>query len=177
MPGSYRWLPAAACAVLLRFTMMIRVNKPWSVDAYAELQSTYDQLRPRDIFVVNTRFKGSSPRHAGGDRRPASRLLPLQPDRRAERTWADPRRPGYARSLIDSPGTWAVLLDGERRDWGRARATIPRLSRWKRRFGRAASCLRAALAGGGGAVLFWASPESIWALVQTHHFRKLRHRR
>ena len=42
---------------------------------------------------------------------------------------------------------------------------------------RAASCLRAALAGGAGAVLFWASPGSIWALAQTHHFRKLRHRR
>ena len=41
---------------------------------------------------------------------------------------------------------------------------------------RAASCLRAALAGGAGAVLFWASPESVWALAQTHHFRKLRHR-
>ena len=41
---------------------------------------------------------------------------------------------------------------------------------------RAASCLRAALAGGAGAILFWASPESIAALAQTHHFRKLRHR-
>jgi hypothetical protein len=41
---------------------------------------------------------------------------------------------------------------------------------------RAASCLRAALAGGAGAVLFWASPESVWALAQTHHFLKLRHR-
>jgi len=41
---------------------------------------------------------------------------------------------------------------------------------------RAASCLRAALAAGAGAVLFWASPGSIWALAQTHHFRKLRHR-
>jgi hypothetical protein len=41
---------------------------------------------------------------------------------------------------------------------------------------RAASCTRAALAGGAGAILFWASPRSIGALAQTHHFRRLRHR-
>src|SRR5215470_17126170 len=44
-----------------RFTMMLRVNQPKNVDDFAQLQSTYGQLRPRDIFVVNTRWKGSSP--------------------------------------------------------------------------------------------------------------------
>jgi hypothetical protein len=333
MPGSHRWLLAAACIVVplsfalppalspgqpescppapdllsrkggpgARFTMLIRVNKPSNVAAYARLQSTYGQLRTWDIFVVNTRFKGSSPRlqaeiadrlHASF---PCNRVIALNG------LGSDPRRPGYARSLIDSPRTWAVLLDYERRDWGRARATNPRLSRWKRRFGRsikrlssrvgsvargvraagagavrvgavptyfqdwhygrvarvldrrnrrlghrrggiqvvatqascmkrrgdlkgmrritkrlgrqyaktkrkrrnlavqisfsdhartkrhlpiravnesrAAKCTRAALAGGAGAVLFWASPGSVWAMAQTDHFRKLRHRR
>ncbi len=48
-----------------RFTMLIRINKPTNVNAYARLQSTYGQLRPRDIFVVNTRWKGSNPGEAG----------------------------------------------------------------------------------------------------------------
>jgi hypothetical protein len=58
-------------------------------------------------------------------------------------------------------------------DHGRAKRHLPIRSVNE---SRAASCLRAALAGGAGAVLFWASPESIWAPAQTHHFRKLRHR-
>lgn len=283
-----------------RFTMLIRVNKPGNVDAYERLQSTFGQLRPRDIFVVNTRFKGSSPelqRQIVGrlrDSFPCNRVIALNG------LGADPQRPGFALSLVDSSQPWAVLLDWERRDWGRARATNHHLSRWKQRFGRninrlssvvgrvahdvsaagsgigkvgaipsffgdwhygriarmldrrnrrfghrrggvqvvatqascmkrrgdqkgmrstaarlvheygksnrkkrnlalqisfsdharskrhmpirsvnesrAASCLRAALAGGAGAVLFWASPESMWALAQTHHFRRLRHR-
>ncbi len=44
-----------------RLTMLIRVNKPRNVTAYAQLQSSYGQLRTRDVFVVNTRFKGTSP--------------------------------------------------------------------------------------------------------------------
>jgi hypothetical protein len=284
-----------------RFTMLIRVNKPRNVNQYAELQSTYGQLRARDIFVVNTRWKGSTAALQQGivsrlrEEFPCNRMITLNG------LGSDPRRPGFALSLIDSPHPWGVLLDWERRDWGRARATNHRLSRWKQRFGRslnrlssvvgrvaqrvqpavtgiervgavpsffgdwhygriarmldrrnrrfghrrggiqvvatqascmkrragqkgmrstagrlyreyrrthrkrrnlavqisfsdggrarrhvpirainesrAASCLRAALAGSAGAVLFWASPQSMWALAQTHHFRKLRHRR
>jgi hypothetical protein len=283
-----------------RFTMLIRVNKPRNVADYERLQSTYGQLRTRDIFVVNTRWKGSSRelQEAIVSRLrasfPCNRILALNG------LGSDPHRPGYAYSLVDSPRTWGVLLDWERRDWGNARATNHHLSRWKQRFGRslnrlnsvvgrvahgadaadggvqrvgavpsffgdwrygriarmldrrnrrfghrrggvqvvatqgscmkrrgttkgmrstagrlfreyrragskrrnlavqisfsdrgrskrhvpirsvnegrAGSCLRAALARGGGAVLFWASPESVWALAQTHHFRRLRHR-
>lgn len=282
-----------------RFTMLIRVNKPRNVDDFARLQSTYGQLRSRDIFVVNTRFKGTS---AVTQRQILDGLRAKFPCNRVivlNGLGSDPRRPGYAFSLVNSLEPWAILLDWERRDWGRARATNPRMSRWKQRFGRsvnrlsswvgrvargaagggevtkvgaipsffgdwhygriarmldrrnrrfghrrrgvqvvatpascmkrrgktkemrttasrlfrqyrktrrrrrnlavqisfsdhgrskrhlpvrsvnesrAASCLRAALAGGAGAVLFWASPDSVWALAQTHHFRKLRHR-
>jgi hypothetical protein len=283
-----------------RFTMLIRINQPENVDDYARLQSTYGQLRTRDIFVVNTRWKGSSPelQHEILGRLassfPCNRVIALNG------LGADPERPGYALSLVDSPRPWAVLLDWEPRDWGKARGTNHHLSRWKQRFGRsvnrlnsvvgrvtagvsaagtgiakvgttagyygswryakiarmldrrnrrfghrrggvqvvgtqgscmrrragqngmrttasrlfreyrrshrkgrnlalqisfsdhgrnkrhvpirsvnesrAASCVRAALAGGAGAILFWASPRSMWALAQTHHFRRLRHR-
>ncbi|HEY6637333.1 MAG TPA: hypothetical protein VIZ61_06580 [Solirubrobacterales bacterium] len=283
-----------------RFTMLIRINKPRNVNQYAKLQSTYGQLRTRDIFLVNTRWKGTS---AELQQEIVSRLREEFPCTRMialNGLASDPQRPGYALSLIDSPRLWGLLLDWERRDWGHARATNHRLSRWKQHFGRslnrlssvvgrvahraretvsgiervgavpsfygdwhygriarmldrrnrrfghrrggiqvvstqascmkrragqkgmrstagrlyreyrrthrkrrnlavqisfsdhgrakrhlpirainesrAASCLRAALAGGAGAVLFWASPQSMWALAQTHHFRKLRHR-
>ncbi len=283
-----------------RFTMLIRVNKPSNVGDYAALQSRYGQLRSRDVFVVNTRYKGANPRQedeivsALHDSFPCNRIIALNG------LGSDPQRPGYAFSLIDSPRPWAVLLDWERLDWARARATNHHMSRWKQRFGRnvnrlstwvgrvargaaeaggevrkigaipaffhnwrygriarvldrrnrrfghrhggvqvvgtqascmkrrgttrgmratarqvvrqygragrnkrnlaleiafsdhgrskrhlpirsvnegrAGSCLRAALAGGAGAILFWASPDSMRALAQTHHFRRLRHR-
>jgi hypothetical protein len=283
-----------------RFTMLIRVNKPSNVGAYARLRATYGQLRQRDVFVVNTRWKGTSPAIQDAilsrlrESFPCNRVIALNG------LGADPRRPGYALSLTDSGQPWAVLLDWEREDWAHARATNHHMSRWKQGFGRsihrlgswvgrvahrigasdagiqkigaapvffrdwrygriarmldrrnrrfghrrggiqvvgtqascmkrrgdlkgmrkiagrlfrdyhrhhrkrrnlaveisfsdhartmrhlpiravnesrAASCLRAALAGGAGAVLFWASPGSMWALAQTHHFRRLRHR-
>jgi hypothetical protein len=283
-----------------RFTMLIRINKPSNVGSYARLQDTYGQLRRRDVFVVNTRWKGTSAPLQDAilsrlhDSFPCNRVIALNG------LGADPRRPGYALNLTDSGQPWAVLLDWEREDWAHARATDHKMSRWKQGFGRsihrlgswigrvahgiraadagiqkvgaapglfgdwrygriarmldrrnrrfghrrggiqvvgtqaacmkrrgdlegmrriarrlshdyhrhhrkrrnlaveisfsdhgrtkrhlpiravnesrAASCLRAALAGGAGAVLFWASPESMRALAQTHHFRKLRHR-
>jgi hypothetical protein len=284
-----------------RFTMLLRVNKAENVATYGALQAAHGQIRTRDIFVVNTRFGGHSPEKADeilgelGASFPCNRIIALNG------LGADPGRPGYALSLVDSPRTWAVLLDWERRDWGRARATNPKMSRWKRhpgrsinrlgswigrvtgqveatpsrvrkvgavpsffrdwhygriarmldrrnrrlghrrgaiqvvatqgscrkhrgrakgmghlarrllrqygttkrklrglavqisfsdharakRYlpirsvneGRAAGCLRQALRSGAGAVLFWASPESMRALFQNHRFRKLRPRR
>jgi len=35
-----------------RFTMLLRVNQPKNVDDLARLQSTYGQLRSRDIFLI-----------------------------------------------------------------------------------------------------------------------------
>jgi hypothetical protein len=282
-----------------RFTMLIRINQPDNVGDYARLQSTYGQLRTRDIFVVNTRWKGSNPEIQNEildrlhDSFPCNRVIALNG------LGTDPDRPAYALSLVNSPRPWAVVLDWEPRDWGKARA-VRHLSRWKQTFGRsvnrlnsvvgwvaagmssagtgiarlgatsgyygnwrygkiarmldrhnrpfghrrggiqvvgtqgscmkrrsgakgmrattrtlfleyhrshrkvrnlavqisfsdhartkhhlpiravnagrAASCMRAALAGGAGAILFWADPHAMWALAQTHHFRRLRHR-
>ena len=283
------------------FTMLLRINKPENVAEFASLQAAHGQIRARDLFVVNTRFGGMTIREqseilAGLRARfPCNRVVALNG------LGSDPRRPGYALALTSSPHPWAVMLDWERQDWGRARATNPRLSRWKRRFARslnrlgamagrvarglhaagggtsklgavstyfrdwnygriaraldrrnrrlghrrgsiqavatqgscmkyrgrtkgmrgttrrlmrqyrrakrkrrnlavqisfsdharvkrhlpvrsvnewrAARCLRAALRAGAGAVLFWASPDSMRALFQNHRFRQVRHRR
>ena len=58
-------------------------------------------------------------------------------------------------------------------DHGRAKRHLPIRSVNE---GRAASCLHAGLRAGGGAFLFWASPDSMRALFQNKRFRKLRHK-
>ena len=126
-----------------RFTMLLRINKGSNVVDYERLQSSYGQIRTRDIFVVNTRWKGATP---AGDRWILARLRDSFPCNRIillNGLGADPRRPGYALSLTDSPQPWALMLDWEQRDWGRARATNPGLSRWKRKFGRSTKRLGA----------------------------------
>ena len=122
-----------------RFTMLIRVNKPGNVTTYAQLQDTYGQLRQRDVFVVNTRWKGTSPALQDAilsrlhDSFPCNRVVALNG------LGADPQRPGYALSLTDSARPWAVLLDWEREDWAHARATNHHMSRWKQSFGRSST--------------------------------------
>lgn len=126
-----------------RFTMLLRVNKGSNAVEYEALQAATGQIRARDIFVVNTRFRGATP---DGDRWIVSRLQESFPCNRIvalNGLGADPERPGYALSLIDSRATWAIMLDWEQRDWGRARATNPWLSRWKRKFGRSVNRLGA----------------------------------
>src|SRR5262245_44857487 len=128
-----------------RFTMLLRINKGGNVVDYEALQRTYGQIRARDIFVVNTRWKGATQE---GDRWILSRLQDSFPCNRIlilNGLGADPQRPGYALSLADSPQPWAVMLDWEQREWGRARATNPALSRWKRKFGRSVNRLGAAV--------------------------------
>ena len=128
-----------------RLTLMLRINKPKNVDYYANFQAARGQLRTRDIFLVNTRFRGSSPEEAEQiierlkEAFPCNRIVALNG------LGADPQQPGYAFALADSPHLWAVLLDWERRDWGNARATNPGMSRWKRKLGRNLKRLRARL--------------------------------
>jgi hypothetical protein len=119
-----------------RFTMLLRINKGSNVVEYEALEAASGQIRARDIFVVNTRWKGATP---AGTQWIASRLRDSFPCNRIialNGLGADPRRPGYSLSLADSPQPWAVMLDWEQRDWGHARATNPWLSSWKRHFGR-----------------------------------------
>ena len=133
-PPPYQLAPKGGRAA--RFTMLIRVNKPRNVDDYARLQETHGQLRARDVFVVNTRWKGSSPvlqeeiLSRLRDSFPCNRVIALNG------LGADPQRPGYALSLAGAAQPWAVLLDWERTDWTRARATKHHMPRWKQGFGR-----------------------------------------
>src|SRR5262245_42370041 len=136
-----------------RFTMLIRVNKLENVGQYSHLQSLYGRIRPYDVFLINTRFPGMSPDEA------AAILMGLQQTFPCNRIIAlnglgiDPARPGYALSLVSSPGVWGLLLDWERRDWGLARATNPAMSRWKRRFGRSGKRLAAVVGQIAGSIL------------------------
>jgi hypothetical protein len=119
-----------------RFTMLIRVNKLENVGQYAQLQSAYGRIRAQDVFVINTRFPGSNPDEAKEILSALQYLFPCNRAVALNGLGVDPARPGYALSLVDSPGVWGVLLDWERRDWGLAKATNPAMSSWKRRFGR-----------------------------------------
>lgn len=128
-----------------RFTMLIRINKPENVTQYRDLDLARGQILTRDIFLVNTRFRGSSPREAKlmvsmlRKSFPCNRIIALNGLGR------DPSKPGYEFSLSDSPELWALMIDWERRDWGLARGTNPSMSRWKRKFGRSLNRLRSRL--------------------------------
>lgn len=119
-----------------RFTMLVRINKPENVSQYAALNATRGQFRDRDIFVVNTRFRGLEP---GEPEAIVSLLRAAFPCNRIialNGLGSDPQRPGYALSLSEDPEVWGTMLDWEQRDWRAARATNPGLSSWKRAFGR-----------------------------------------
>jgi hypothetical protein len=121
-----------------RFTMLIRINKPENVATYANPDGPIGgRIRARDIFVVNTRWRGVEP----GEPReivnllrasfPCNRIIALNG------LGSDPGAVrGYALSLADEPGVWGLMLDWEKTDWSAARATNPGMARWKRNFGR-----------------------------------------
>jgi hypothetical protein len=115
--------------------MLIRVNKPDNVASYLE-PGAGDQIRPRDLFVINTRFSGTAP---GEEAEMADALHEAYPCNRIislNGLGSDPEGRGYALSLSESPAVWGLMLDWERRDWRLARDTNPGMSRWKPRFGR-----------------------------------------
>jgi hypothetical protein len=125
-----------------RFTMLVRVNKLENVTQYDALQGARGQFRPRDIFVVNTRFRGLED---GEAEQIAERLHEAFPCNRIvalNGLGADPNRPGYLFALADNPLVWGTMLDWEQRDWRAARATNPAMSSWKRHFGRSFSRLK-----------------------------------
>ncbi len=118
-----------------RFTMLVRVNKPDNVASYLD-PSVGGQLRHRDVFVINTRYKGSSPEEAEQMAADLHRGFPCNRIIALNGLGSDPSEPGYALSLVDSPAVWGLMLDWERRDWRLARDSNPAMSRWKTRFGR-----------------------------------------
>jgi hypothetical protein len=118
-----------------RFTMLLRVNKPDNVTSYLE-PGAGDQIRPRDIFLINTRFSGTAPGEEAEMADALHRAYPCNRIISLNGLGSDPNGRGYALSLAESPAVWGLMLDWERRDWRIARDTNPSMSRWKPRFGR-----------------------------------------
>jgi hypothetical protein len=117
-----------------RYTMLIRINKEKNVADYANWSRTTGsfrrQLRRRDIFVINTRFRNSSPeewlaiasalRHSF----PCNRIISLNG------LSPDPTSPGYSLALANHPGLWGLSLDWESGDWNDGRTTKPAIPPW-----------------------------------------------
>ncbi len=123
-----------------RFTMLIRVNKVENARTYASRDEAAgglaDRIRPQDLFLVNTRYGGSSPaewsRIVGvlAAAFPCNRIVALNGLGGA----AD--SPGYAYALRGNPRIWALLTDWERLDWAEAQLSNPYLGPWSGRFRR-----------------------------------------
>ncbi len=123
-----------------RFTMLVRVNKVQNASAYASHDAAAgglaDRIRPQDVFVINTRYPGSTPadwsKIAGILRAsfPCNRIASLNG------LGVDPAAPGYAYALSGDPRVWALLTDWERLDWAAARFSNPYLAPWSGRFPR-----------------------------------------
>jgi hypothetical protein len=122
-----------------RYTMLLRVNQLVNVADYANPDRATGgfraQLRPRDIFVINTRFAKSSPEEwteiatALRQSFPCNRLVALNGLR------PDPSAPGYAYALTDLPALWGLWIDWESGDWNAARKQNMAMPPWTDDFG------------------------------------------
>jgi hypothetical protein len=118
--------------------MMLRANQVRNAQTYANRNEATGglgaRIHPRDVFVVNTRYPGSTPAEWSqivsilANAHPCNRIVALNG------LGHDPNAPGYAYALNGSPHLWAVLTDWERDDWNLGRTTNPRLSGWTGRF-------------------------------------------
>jgi hypothetical protein len=145
-----------------RFTMLIRINQQVNADTWTNFSEANGGLggrvRPQDIFVVNTRFDGSSPELAAQiatslrAAHPCNRIIALNG------LGFDPTAAGYAFTLLDHPSVYALMSDFETDDWNKGRATDPGRPPWNYKFkvafprikqwdGRLAGALASNLAG------------------------------
>ena len=121
-----------------RYTMLLRVNKVRNAEQYANRDQASGglgaRIHPQDVFVVNTRFRGSTPTEWSQivstlrEAFPCNRIVTLNG------LGGDPYSPGYAYALSGSPHVWALLTDWERIDWNLGRGTNPQLHDWTGRF-------------------------------------------
>jgi len=115
------------------FTMILRVNQPENVDEYA--RKVRKQLRDQDIFMVNTRFKGSTPEvwaeivHRLTIEFPCNRIIALNG------LHLDPTRRGYSYALAHDPSVWGISLDWESMDWAQAQSIHRSTPSWTTDFG------------------------------------------
>jgi hypothetical protein len=156
LPTLYPLAPGAD-----RFTMVIRINSIEDVNSWSDLApgGLKQRVRDRDIFLINTRFNGST---AETEQRIATRLRQNFP---CNRIFAlnglsyDAFSEGYMFALINAPQVSALLIDWEKLDWDRSRETAPTTPPWvdtpftamvKRLKGRLAVLASTVLANGGG---------------------------
>lgn len=117
-----------------RYTMLLRVNQLVNVADYANADPATGgfrrQLRARDIFVINTRFKKSDPQEwfaiANALRQsfPCNRIVALNGLR------PDPTARGYAFALADYRPLWGLWTDWESGDWDDARKQNTKMPPW-----------------------------------------------
>jgi hypothetical protein len=121
-----------------RYTMLLRVNKLTNVDEYANADPATGGLKPRirdrDIFVINTRFDGSTPNEwvqiadALRGSFPCNRIVALNG------LAPDPTKPGYSGALANYPGLWGLSIDWEQDDWNQGRKQSPGIPPWTNSF-------------------------------------------
>lgn len=122
-----------------RFTMMLRIKNPGDVAVYADAEVSSGgikgRLRERDVFVINTRRRVTTP---GKQTRmvdllresfPCNRIVALNGlSRPAEAL-------GSMLNLLSDPRVHALMLDWEEGDWNVARKATRSTRRWNTKFG------------------------------------------
>ncbi len=121
-----------------RFTMLIRINQQVNADVWTNFDESSGGLggrvRAQDIFVINTRFDGSTPALAAQLATslragfPCNRIIALNG------MSLNPDAAGYAFTLLEHPSVYALMTDFEPDDWNRGRATDPGRGPWNYNF-------------------------------------------
>jgi hypothetical protein len=133
-----------------RFTMLIRINTAENVEDYTKNPPDADstpfylgnRIGPQDIFVLNTRFEGA----ADGNPPPMTQAIATDLANQLKTAFPcnriialnglsfDPAAPGFAFSLYDHPGVWALMTDFEPMDWNAGAATDPGRPGWSYKY-------------------------------------------
>jgi hypothetical protein len=133
------------------FTMMIRINSQGNINTWTQSNISPEKgglapyVRPQDIFVINTRFAGTSnadsppvtPSVAANYTAQLRTVFPCNRIVALNGLSLDPTQPGYAFSLLNDPNTFALLTDFEQIDWNSTAFTQPGRPPWTNDFAAA----------------------------------------
>lgn len=121
-----------------RFTMLIRVNQQVNADTWTNFNEASGGLggrvRPQDIFVINTRFDGSSPALAAAIATSLRATFPCNRIMALNGIGLNPDVPGYIFMLLDHPSVYGLITDFEPDDWNQGRASDPGRPPWNYNF-------------------------------------------